>query len=388
MKKLLLIILYCLLFAGCVTSPTKIRLNYRTDQSEYFRGSSFRDDNDISATVNYYLSQDTLYKQVNTIALLPADYDDEHRYDSVLYPEKKWIDLFGEYVKARMIQGYSIKNIGNVTVDTTTKWNDYVDIYSKNLRWDLIYNSLKTKHKALNQTLLDSAEILYANPELFIISPLEIDNCLDASEFYSDNMIKYEYERWGGKACYDSICDSITKMVQCMFISNGLYKIIPASISQNVCDSIYFTLDNNGRNLWRSLFDPTTTVDSSYFENTKAILYTVDEKSKNILSSTVLKRLNADAYLSVDVCYDEGTRIYSEKRSYERRSQISLNMAIIGRDRNVLWSANFPISKIIKQTAHLSTDEHIKRIYANEIIDYNMAREGVRRTLSLLRANK
>jgi len=61
---------------------------------------------------------------------------------------------------------------------------------------------------------------------------------------------------------------------------------------------------------------------------------------------------------------------------------------MFGPEFNVLWSADFPISKQIRRTYSVPSKKEQKYIYPYEIIDYNIARENVRRTLAVLKANK
>lgn len=377
MQKMLVINIFILLTLGCASSPAQDKVNYYAIPSES-NGILFRwDSRDISAHVNFYVSQDKYLDQVHTIALLPAGYAYEHEMDSANFPNKEWLDCFRESVKAKLIKGYSSKYVVSSVFDTTSDWSENVDSYSKHLKQVLIYSSLKAKNKEFSRKLLDSLNKLWYDPDLFVILPSAIDEYIDTSEFYRDNRIKNEYARWGGKAGYDSICDSITKIVKSVFSVNELYKLTPPPIAKNKCDSIYYTLDNYGRDLWYRWLYPNTSRDGLFYPYKKANYYTEDEKSKKQLSDAVFQCLDADAYVIIDVSYNKTSTAYYEKRRFEQSSQMFLKISIFGPEFNVLWSADFPISKQIK-----------KDKYAYEIIDYDLAREGVRRTLLLLRPKK
>jgi len=247
---------------------------------------------------------------------------------------------------------------------------------------------LKANNKQINPKLLDSLDKLFYSPDLFVISPSAIDDYIDTSEFYRDNSIKKKYARWGGKAHYDSIYDNITRIVQSEFTAIGFYKVTPPATAKNKCDSIYNTLDDYGHDLWDTWFYPNTSRDGLFYPYKKTNYSTKNERTKKQLSDAVFQCLGTDAYVVIDISYGSSTTSYIEKRKFERSNQIFLQISMFGPEFNVLWSADFPISKQIRRTYSVPSKKEQKYIYPYEIIDYNIARENVRRTLAVLKANK
>jgi len=375
---------------GCAAVPVQAqdKVNYHALPSEfkeiYFRTVC----RDVSVYVNFYEWQGESLDQVHTIALLPTGYVYEHEMDSTNFPDKEWIDRFTESVKAKLIKGYTSKYIDSSVFDTTSNWFKSVDSYSKHLQQVLIYSSLKAENKIFNRKLLDSLNKLWYHPELFIISPSAIDDYIDTSEFYRDNSIKKKYARWGGKAHYDSIYDNITRIVQSEFTGIGFYKVMPPATAKNKCDSIYNTLDDHGHDLWDTWFYPNTSRDGLFYPYKKTNYSTKNERTKKQLSDAVFQCLGTDAYVVIDISYGSSTTSYIEKRKFEISNQIFLQISMFGPEFNVLWSADFPISMQIRRTYSMPNKKEHKYIYPYEIIDYNMARENVRRTLAVLKANK
>lgn len=308
MRKLLLINIIILLALGQATGQTPDEINHYALPEEFFRSPSPWDDRDIPARVNFYLEQSEAREQLHTIALLPANYADKYENHSPNQP-------------------------GQITPDSLIKMAEKTDSISKS-------NSRNEPgpHTKIS-VILNSTKGGYN-----------------------------EYEWWKGKACHDSICDSITKIVESEFLSNGSFKCIPPQITKIKCDSIYQTLDIDGQYLWEPWFYPNRSSDD----------FPKDEKSIKQISRDVLQCLGAGAYAIIDVSYRSAIKVtFGKRRKYEQKSQMFCKISLFGPGFKVLWSSEFPISKRTK-----------KDKYAYEIIDYKMANKNIKRTLSLLRPNK
>lgn len=188
------------------------------------------------------------------------------------------------------------------------------------------------------------------------------------------------YHWWGekDKKLYYQICDSMTNIVYHEFSSKGLFKLIAPHKTRKACDSIYCSFDDQKRDLWDRWFYP-------YDNSTDSI---DDEKTIELFSQDVLKSLNSDAYVVVTINPKIIGTYDPKKNTYEHRSQIFLRFLIIGPVFNVLWSAQIPITRQLRSVVHLSEEKKDFQENIIGLIDYNLTREGVRRSIALLRTNK
>jgi hypothetical protein len=379
MKKVFLFI--CVLsFIGCASAPKRDKINKNSLSREFYEKPSVFDfsrrNKDISSRVDFYSGQEEALKRLKTIALLPAGYTEKIDFDSMNFPDKEFMRILRETIKAELIEGYYNKYADSLDEDTTSNWSKYIKLNSYSIKRELIYSSLKGKHKYLNKKICDSTNKLIDKRIPSIISPSSIDSLLDSSDFYCENKISHKYDEWGGQAKYISICDSITNIVESEFLSDGTYTLISPMIAKHRCDSIYNVLDDSSKTCWISRFYPISTPDDSI----------ECDKLKNDLSRNILKCLKADAYVIVDVQYKHGVVLNGKTNKYYNLHQILMKTSILGNDFNPLWSACYPISKQITQSVNQYKQNKVKCAY--EIIDYNMIRENLRRTLSLLKSNK
>lgn len=190
------------------------------------------------------------------------------------------------------------------------------------------------------------------------------------------------YHWWGekDKELYYQICDSMTNIIYHEFASKGLFKLVAPHKTRKACDSIYCSFEDQKRDLWDRWFYP-------YDNSTDSI---DDEKTIELFSQDILKSLNSDAYVVVTINPNLFGIYTPKKNTYEYRSQIFLRFSIIGPVFNVLWSAQIPITRQLRSVVHLSDEkkDFQEKIIGIGNIDYNLTREGVRRSIALLKTNK
>lgn len=380
------------LLSTAALGQTKVNVDYYTTQNK-FCGNPFHPDGQIY--VNFYLAGPT-QPAVNTTALLPAWYFDEYsdkcKFDSINFPDDECIGNLRDGIKSKLVKGYVGKYTKSQAVDSALFFDKWVNSYSTQIRGDQIQgkliNSPNINKKGSIKRLLDSLEKAYNDPELSVISPAVIDSYIDNSNLYRVNAIKHKYEPWGGLEHYKSICDSLTDIVQSELASRGLFKLVSPPEAKDKCDSVYNSLNDEGQYLWYFRFYPNTMGDSCYFPNGKIFRYVRDDKAENRLSNDILRALGAETYVVIRFYGGNLSHIQLEpKPGISIIQQIYLKISIIGPDFNALWSADLPISKQIKWKSGLpfEKDERISHPYT--IIDYKMAREGVKQALSLLKSN-
>lgn len=396
MRKLLFMNTCVLLTLGCATVPVQDKVNIKVDYNagqRDFRGSSSCGSG--QAYADFYLTWGEMQENINTIALLPLGIVDQYKYDSINFHDERWIDFLKESVKAELIKGYKSKYVDSLMIDTTTKWREFVGSYrhavETDLIWKKIYATIDTaKHKP-TWDWIDSLHKLFDAPTLASILPSTVDSHVNNSWLYRDKRINDLYEVWGGKPSYDLLCDSLTKIVYDEFSTKGLFGIIQPTIATVKCDSIYHSLDKYRQNIWYSFFYPDTT-GGLYQPYTTAYECDADENTIKQLSFDILQGLGVDAYVVLNVSYDNYTLVRFDDNHKNSRAestrQVCFKISMISLGFNVLWSADLPISKQIRRKYSMPSKKEQVAINPFEIIDYNMARENVKQVLELLKSNR
>jgi len=314
MRKLLIINILIFQALWYAKGHTADEVNYSAYPKDFYESLSPFEGKDNAAQVNFYVvKSEDLKIYLNRIVVLPANY------------QQKYIDC--NYERYRDLKGFK----DEMTSDSVLKWA---------------------------KALTDSVKKRINGP-----LPGEF-NVIIGTKKDSDDYLR----RWGGRACHDTICDSLSNIVANELFKVYDSKIIPPIRSEERFDSIYNRLDDGDKQLW----------DAYIYPQKGSYNLLIDNKKIDRLSNVLFNNLDADAYVSIDVIYNKTISVSFKKDSnYEIRGQMYCKVSIFGPGFKVLWSSEFPISKRTK-----------KNKYAYEIIDYKMANKNAKRTLALLRPNK